>query len=44
LKKIVENFLEVQVLEEVRVGGAGEGQVGYQNSQLSVLSPMMYHT
>jgi hypothetical protein len=30
------NILEVRVLEEVRVGGAGGGQVGYQNSQLDV--------
>jgi hypothetical protein len=25
-------------------GGAGGGQVGYQNVQLVVLSPTMYHT
>jgi hypothetical protein len=36
LKKIEENFLEVQVLEEVRVRGAGGGQMGYNLA--SVLS------
>jgi hypothetical protein len=37
------NILEVRVLEEVRAGGAGKGQVGYRNSQV-VLNPTMYHT
>jgi hypothetical protein len=40
-EKIGGNILEVRVLEEVRAGGAGEGQVRYQNSQLDVLNPTM---
>jgi hypothetical protein len=43
-EQIEGNILKVRVLEEVRVGGVGEGQVRYRNPQLDVLNLTIYHT
>jgi hypothetical protein len=40
---VLNNFRLGNILD-VRVRGAGGDQVGYQNSQLDVLNPTMYHT